>query len=793
MGENRTIAGPAQKDISPQSSAGAESAQAIPHANNAEFRSRKRHEPSSSRLSTPPFWRRTSSIQLVSIGLLFGVLLTLALNLVPAVSWDRRLFPVEAVALISAISYLVFRLVISQSNAQHDKTEALAERLETIEDLSWEIRESEERYRSLTEAFGDLVVHRDLEGVVLFANDAFVDSFGKEFRQTGQHFQLDDLVESEMDTEHGEQTAPNARDICLQTQVGQRWFSWLDLATRNEQTGSSAIISVARDITERKQHEATLEEARKNAESASRAKSRFVANVSHEIRTPLNGILGMADLLMQTSLSPSQQTYVKAVDTSGHVLLALVEDILDMAKVEAGHLELKPEPTNIRELLENLTELLAIPAYQKNIEVASFIDPKVATEILVDKGRLLQVLTNIAGNAVKFTENGGVLLKASLVSDDQQGKKQQIRIEVSDSGPGLTATDCERVFDAFEQADNGRGRKHNGAGLGLNISQHIVNKMGSRIELQSQVGTGSTFSFELDLKVTGLSSHRSRTENGKEGIVILMLQDSVEKLAISEYLTLAGYHIASCSNEDEAILLVDRIRQPENPISHIIIDQTDIDKTEKLVSELRVAADYPIKTISMVRPDERSSVQQLLNIGVDGWLMRPARARSIVEVLEGFKDSGEDEGSQNLAVIAKAPANNCRPLNILLVEDNEINQILASALMARSGHKVTVANNGQSAIDLFDLSLQSSHVQHFDLVLMDLHMPDMDGFETTGHIRAIESSAGVSAVPVLVLSADEQKGIRKKATESGCNGFIAKPIDITQLENAVNLVLETGI
>ncbi len=680
---------------------------------------------------------------------------------------------------------------MSQSNAQHDKTQALAERLETIEDLSWEIRESEERYRSLTEAFGDLVLHRDLNGEVLFANDAFVDSFGGEFRQAGQHFQLDGIVKSEIDAEHGEQDSPNARDICLQTRSGQRWFSWLDLATRNEQTENAAVISVARDITERKQHEATLEEARKNAESASQAKSRFVANVSHEIRTPLNGILGMADLLMQTSLTPSQQTYVEAVDTSGHVLLALVEDILDMAKVEAGHFELKPEPTNIRELVENLTEMLANPAYDNNIEVASFIDPKVATKIVTDKGRLRQVLTNIAGNAVKFTESGGVLLKVSLVSDDLQASCQKIRMEISDSGPGLTAADCERIFDAFEQADNGPGRKHNGAGLGLNISQHIINKMGSRIELQSQVGKGSTFSFELDVEVALPSANQASVESCNNETVILMLQDSVEKSAISEYLNHAGYRIADCTSEDEATLLFEGTRQPESPVSHIIFNQTDIDQTEKFISELRMAADYPLKTIAMIRPDQRSYVEQLLNIGVDGWLMRPARARSIIEVLEGFEDSGKDEGSENPAEIVKASANKCQPLNILLVEDNEINQLLARTLMERSGHKVTVANNGQSAIELFGASIQSPD-QHFDLVLMDLHMPDMDGFETTGHIRAIEASAGVTATAVLVLSADEQQSIRKKAIESGCNGFIAKPIDSTQLDNAVKLLLETA-
>ena len=330
------------------------------------------------------------------------------------------IIPIASLVLVTVICISVFRLLAVHNRALQSKTRLLAERLESVEDLSWEIRESEERYRSLSEAFGDLVVHRDLEGRVLFANEAFTNVFGcqpdSQDANRKQYFFLETVPQGEPDAAGADQDMSVARDILVETQNGPRWFSWLDLSVRDEDTGRSAIISVARDITERKQSETELEDAKHRAEAASEAKSRFIATISHEIRTPLNGILGMAGLLKETRLEPSQRAYVDAVETSGKALYELVEDILDITRIEADRLDLEPEPTDLRQLAENITELMANAAHEKSIEIASYVSPDVPAKVMVDKGRLRQVVLKHnrqcrqvyrSGRGVGFAHPGG--------------------------------------------------------------------------------------------------------------------------------------------------------------------------------------------------------------------------------------------------------------------------------------------------------------------------------------------------------------------------------------------------
>ena len=281
----------------------------------------------------------------------------------------------------------------------------------------------------------------------------------------------------------------SSTDVAIRTPKGVRWFSWIELSVRDKASDAVSHRAIARDITARKRAETALINARERAEFASQAKSRFLATVSHEIRTPMNGIMGMAKLLADTKLSAEQHTYVGAISTSASALLALIEDLLDYSKIEAGRFELEPQPVSVREIADNIVELLAARAYAKGIGIGCHVAPDVPTIVSADPGRLRQLLLNLIGNAIKFTDSGGVLVDVAMSTPP--GAKPAIRFTVSDTGPGIPADDLDRIFEEFEQADGTSTRKHGGAGLGLAISKRIVTSMGGAIGVASELGVGS--------------------------------------------------------------------------------------------------------------------------------------------------------------------------------------------------------------------------------------------------------------------------------------------------------------
>ena len=733
---------------------------------------------------------------IVFIAIIYLILLA-ALSKYDAV-W---LMPITIVAMVSCLSFAAFRLLRVQSQAMKRNVQFLADRLESMEDQSWEIRESEERYRSLAEAFGDLIVHRDLQGNVLFANAAFQRNFGdkldKNIPAERRQFQLVPLPDSDPGCQIIDSSQAYSRDIHLQTLMGPRWFSWLDIAIRDDKTGLSAIVSVAREITDRKENEAVLEDARKRAESASQAKSRFLATVSHEIRTPLNGILGMANLLKDTDLSPTQNAYVAAVETSGKSLFSLVEDVLDIAKIEAEKLVLKPEKTNLRSLVESMVELLANTSHAKGLEIISYVAPDVPDELLLDKDRLRQVVLNIVNNAIKFTRHGGVVVRVSKVVDTldsgPNSGKVTLRFVVSDTGPGLAEEDKLRIFGEFEQVDNARNRLQNGVGLGLAISQRIVKIMGGNIRVKSQLNEGSEFSFELEIPVVNSANDNLIQVKSKYNLVLLVAPDCYERQVVADHIGDFGCKVITCASQGAALAAVAKTDNQEQPVDMVIIDARMPFDLSPFLQKLRVSAAHPFKAVIISSPADRSSVDEMLKDGFDGWLMRPVRAKSIEETLVGRAPihgpfvKVEDEPDNSSMTITSG-----RSMKILMVEDNKINQLLANALIARSGHQATVAGDGQSGVDAFENSLQNGGSE-FDLVLMDLHMPDMDGFEAIRIIRALEVERNIPATPILMLSADEQEDVRRSAKQAGVDGFVSKPIDAVQLGNAVRLVVDAEL
>src|SRR5579875_1770845 len=407
-----------------------------------------------------------------------------------------RVDPHDAYALATgagaalAAACTALQLLLLRSRRMAGRIRRLEAQVDELCDRNWELREAEERARSLLQAQGDLIVRRDAQGRITYANDSFCALAGKPLEALlAGGVDLTVLEQGEVSILPDGTRVYDQKIACGGT---ARWIAWREAAVRSG--AGTEIQGVGRDVTDRVEAERALAAARDQAEAASRAKSRFLAVVSHEIRTPLNGLLGMVDLLLDTALTPEQLTYAKAAKTSGDALLALIEEILDFSKIEAGKLDLEARPFSIAALVEEAVELLAPRAQAKGIEIASFVDERLPARLAGDAPRLRQVLLNLAGNAIKFTDKGGV----AVIVEPGKGA-HEICFRVRDTGIGLSPEDQARIFREFEQADTSSKRKVGGTGLGLAISRRIIERMDGRITVESLPGRGATFTASLPL------------------------------------------------------------------------------------------------------------------------------------------------------------------------------------------------------------------------------------------------------------------------------------------------------
>ena len=419
----------------------------------------------------------------------------------------------------------------------HESTGFLKQENENLQDLNWELREREERYSSLSDAFGDMLMDRKADGTITYLNNSFAKFLNRSDADlVGKPFPCQRELIEEGDLENG---FTKVNIYSLETEGQQRWLAWVDVPIKSEMTTETIIRTVARDVTHQKRAEQALRKATENAESASKAKTQFLANVSHEMRTPLNGILGMSGLLADTKLTREQDTYVNAVHDSGIALLTLIEDILDMTLVEAGRLEIRSAKMSPHRLVEDVCELLSSRAHAKDISIGSFVCKEVPETIESDPGRMRQVLINLIGNAIKFTETGGVYV-ACQIKNGNSGSPE-LFFEVQDTGPGIDARDQKLVFEEFSQADNRSTRKHGGAGLGLAISKRILQEMGGSIGLESEPGKGSRFFFTLPLNDAIMDADPVTVPTANAGTLTLVSENPVTSRVIDNYLTEQGY------------------------------------------------------------------------------------------------------------------------------------------------------------------------------------------------------------------------------------------------------------
>ena len=408
--------------------------------------------------------------------------------------YDPHAFAI-GVAFLFALACVALATFSVRLRLMRKKMRKVALHNEVLADRNWELQEAEQRARRLFESQGDLIVLRDAEGRITYANDAYCE-LAQMPRDAliGTRFALEVLEQGDTALEPN---GTRVHDQQVAGPLGPRWIAWREGLVRNDAGGPAEMQSVGRDVTDRTESERALAEARDQADAASRAKSRFLAMASHEIRTPLNGIIGMSGLLMDTPLTPEQTTYVKAVKTSGDALLSLIEELLDYSKIEAGKIDLEHRPFALSGMIEDITELLAPRAEAKQIEIAAYVDERLPMHVIGDAARLRQVLLNLAGNAIKFTSTGGVAL---IVEPGIW--PNEISFLVRDTGIGIAPEARERIFREFEQADDKIARSYGGTGLGLSISDRIVKRMGGRITLESQPGAGSTFEVSIPLSAT---------------------------------------------------------------------------------------------------------------------------------------------------------------------------------------------------------------------------------------------------------------------------------------------------
>jgi two-component system, sensor histidine kinase and response regulator len=657
------------------------------------------------------------------------------------------------------------------------------------------LRQSERLNRQIVDTALDAFVGMDADGTIINWNPQAEVIFGWMSEEALGRTLADTIIPERFRAAHiagrkhflatGESTVIQKRLELVALHRSGREFP-IEVTISPIQNGESCIFSAfVHDITNRKQAEKELRESKEAAESANRAKSDFLANMSHEIRTPMNAVIGMTELVLDTELTRSQHEYLSIVRDSADSLLNLINDILDFSKIEAGMLELDSSVFSIRDMLGDTLRSLSVRAHREELELACHIDPAVPDALIGDPSRLRQVIVNLVGNAIKFTQQGEVIVHVDV--DQQDGQSTLIHFAVADTGIGIPQQKLKSVFLAFEQADTSTTRKYGGTGLGLTICSRLTTLMLGTIWAESELGKGSTFHFTARLGISD-EAPRAPTKRVVQGSRVLIVDDNAtNRLILDEILTNWGMKTACVEGVDEAIVSLRRARESGQGFNLVL---SDVNMPEKdgfaLAKEIRNDEKLVDAVIMMLSSGDRSEDLQLCrDYGVSAYIRKPIKQSELFDSLVSvLAINGMDDSPQPDAVDSDQHEIVIPSLRVLLAEDSVVNQKLALALLNKWGHSGTIAANGREAVELASQST-------FDVILMDVQMPELDGLEATRQIR--KSEAGTDRhIPIIAMTAHAMKGDRELCLESGMDDYVSKPVRPWQLLNALSQFFDEG-
>jgi len=649
------------------------------------------------------------------------------------------------------------------------------------------------KYQELFENANDIIFTTDLEGKLTSINRAAeeltgynrAEAFGadisqyvaEEYRQPIQQMLDRKLQDDAPNTDYMEVVTKSGRKVPLE--VRSRLIY--------EDGKPVGLQGIARDVTARKRAELERQKAREAAEAANRAKGEFLANMSHEIRTPLNGILGMTELALNTELSEEQREYVTMAKASGETLLTVINDILDFSKMEAGRLDLNPIDFDLRDALGDTLKTLSLRAHQKGLELALHIAPDVPYRLEGDPTRLRQVVVNLVSNAVKFTDHGEVVLKVEIES--QTEKDVFLHFTITDTGIGIPPDKQQMIFAPFTQADSSATRRYGGTGLGLAISLQLVELMQGRLWVESQEGKGSTFHFIARFCASvskGLAATPSEIANLR-GLAALVVDDNATNRRIVEAMLVAwGMRPAMADGGWTGLDEMERATAAGKAFPLVLIDACMPDMDGFTLAE-RIKQNPALAgaTIMMLTSaGRRGDAARCRELGIAAYLHKPIRERDLLQAIS-LALAPRREGAKDVELITRHTLREKRRnLRVLLAEDDLINRQLAEHLLRKSGYQVTAVQNGRLAV----AAIQAAGLCGFDVVLMDVQMPEMDGLEATATIRTLEQGTSTH-LPIIAMTAHAMKGDRARFLASGMDGYVAKPVEARLLVRAIEEAL----
>ncbi|GES50688.1 histidine kinase [Rhizobium sp. NBRC 114257] len=662
---------------------------------------------------------------------------------------------------LAAVALAAVGIIKTQGAAREPEIVA-ADFSESDHDRLWEYKESTSLLATVHDALGDIAVTRSIDRRILHANATFSRLTGRSHPEGLTLEEAGLVFRAVTDAKH--------QDAEIATPEGRRIFAWHDVMFRDATTGQLCIQSIARDVTEERQAARLREDARLKAEYNSAAKSRLLATVSHEIRTPLSGILGMNHLLAQTPLTLEQANYLTGIRQSGHALVQLVEDLLDFSTIEVGRFQLHPRQEALRPLLEGVIEMLAHRAHEKGIEIAASVAANVPESMEFDPARLRQILFNVIGNAVKFTQTGGVLVSVDLNGRD-------LTISVRDSGPGMTEEEQARVFGEFEQAGTTVERSA-GTGLGLAISARILREFGGGLSVASERGEGSEFviSFPVGL-IAGEDGYDRRNTMLRGSRILLLAPQGAASTAIMRTIQTLGGHCRLIGPGDMDDLLPSFPMGEGGVWTDLIVDHR---MAPWYFSEGNALAVPRLRKIFLVNPEERNTHPLDL---FDAWLIRPLREQSLIDVLRG-RMRGMEKREALIEAVSEigitTPETEDRALDILLGEDDPVNAMLVRAMLSRAGHRVRLVED----FDGLRARTEDGEARP-EVLVTDFNMPGGTGAAVLAQLRAHERRHGLPPLPIIVLTADSRDSIRRQALLAGADAVIVKPVDPEKLTAAL--------